>query len=125
MFADFSKYNNEIIDVIMNEYEDELTLQTSLYKIKINAYGECCSCSKLKQYNDFDFKNLIGKVISKVKIINKLPDDLVQEEDEDGDYTSYCFYEISFKNSSEKFNFLMVNYSNGYYSGWISTNIVL
>ena len=32
---------------------------------------------------------------------------------------------MTFKNSDETFKFLLVNYSNGYYDGWISSSVVL
>lgn len=123
MFVDFSKYNNEIETVNMNEDEDVIILQTSIYKIKLTAFGECCSCSSFKQYNDFDFNKLNGKIIKKVQEIDT-PDDYIIQ-DNDGDTESPHLFEMTFKNSDEKFKFLMINYSNGYYDGWMNIEIVL
>lgn len=129
MFVDFNRYNNEIIAVKLNEEDDVLEMQTSLYKINLTAVGDCCSVSKLKKFKDNDFNNLIGKIIKKIKEID-VPKDFIYEDEEDyihpdDDTTSIHLYEIKFKNSDETFKFILVNYSNGYYDGWLNTNIVL
>ena len=123
MFVDFNKYNNEIITVNLNDDEDILVLQTSLYKITLTAQGECCSISKLEQFKNNDFNHLIDKIIKKIEEID-FPDDFTYEED-----SRYCIrphlYEITFKNSNKPFQFMLVNYSNGYYDGYLKTDIVL
>jgi hypothetical protein len=123
MFVDFNKYNNEIIAVNLNEYDDVLVMQTSLYKITLTAQGECCSRSKVKQFKNNDFNELIGKKIRRIKEIN-FPDDFTYEEE-----SRYCIsphlYEIAFKNSNKTFQFMLINYSNGYYDGYLTTEIVL
>jgi len=67
MFVDFNKYNNEITKVSINDNTDCLVLQTSLYKITITAYGDCCSTSVLNEYKEYKFNNLVGKIIKKLR----------------------------------------------------------
>ena len=126
MFADFNKYNNEIDAVNLNEDKDVLVLQRSLYKITLTAYGGCCSCSIFEKFKENDFNHLIGKIIKKIKEI-KFPADYDYEEDRDDFYevATPHLYEITFKNSDETFQFMLVNYSNGYYDGYMTTDIVL
>ena len=125
MFVDFSKYNNEITEVKFNDDddcdEDCLVLQTSIYKIVLKVYGDCCSCSKIKKPDDFTV--LIGKVIKKIKEIN-FPEEFEYDTESEDEIKAHL-YEITFKNSEDKFQFMMVNYSNGYYDGWLTTDIVL
>lgn len=122
MFVDFSKYNNKITDVSFNEDGDYLVLQTSLYKIAITACGECCSRSILEEYKEYKFNNLVDKTIKKINEI-ELPADFTCEEIYE--CVSPHLYEIKFKNSNEKFYFILKNYSNGYYDGYLRTNIIL
>ena len=77
-----------------------------------------------RQLNWDDFKILIGKIITGIKEIS-LPDDYVYpEEPSYNDCISPHLYEIRFKDSDESLKFLLVNYSNGYYDGWINTEII-
>ena len=47
------------------------------------------------------------------------------DNDNDDDiYISPHLYEISFKNCENKFQFILLNYSNGYYDGWIEANVI-
>jgi len=122
--VDFNKYNNEIITVNLNNDEDILVLQTSLYKIILTAYGDCCSHSIFEKFKENDFNHLNGKIIKKIKEM-EFPADYDYEDEYDGEYISTHLYEITFKNSEETFQFMLVNYSNGYYDGYMTTDVVL
>jgi len=127
MFINFDKYNSQITDVNLNSDNNELILNTNEYKYYFEAVGDCCSCSIFRKYNN-NFTDLIGKIIKDINQID-LPDNYECEEDKDfyGSDTSISphLYEITFKNSNDTFQFLLINYSNGYYDGWIQSSIML
>jgi len=136
MFVDFSKYNLPIELVEMNEDDDLLTLKTSSYSYKIKAEGDCCSRSIFKTFKNIPFSSLQGKIIKGIKDISDEidddDDDFNSDTETDGENNfpynecrSPHLYKISFKNSDEPFIFAMINYSNGYYDGWISSSVVL
>jgi hypothetical protein len=125
MFIQYSNYNHPILSIEMNENENILILKTSLYSYKYEAVGDCCSASAFKKFKNNDFTFLIGKIIKGIKEINL--DDTKYESDTDEDLYVITphLYQITFKNSDEIFKFMMVNYSNGFYDGWINSYIII
>lgn len=124
MFINYKDYHLPIESIELIENDTILLLKTSLYTYKYVAYGDCCSTSIIKIY-DKPFSFLIGKVIKGLKAINNFE---YTENDEDYDdryITKPHLYEMTFKNSNEKFEFLLINYSNGYYDGWIMSQVVI
>jgi len=89
------------------------------------AIGDCCSVSVFKTFEDKPFSSVVGKIIKGIKDISSDDFDYETDDDDGGDCKSPHLYEMTFKNSDETFKFLMVNYSNGYYDGWINSYIVL
>jgi len=125
MFVDFNKYKSEIIGYELNKDRDILILKTNMCSFKITAYGDCCSFSVIKCVNGISFDSLIGKIIKRVKEVIEINDDIKADisdtdDDDDDDCINEHIYKIEFINSDEIFYFAMVNYSNGYYDGWIS-----
>lgn len=129
---DFKKLDYVISHIDINDDADIIIihLHDAPFKYKLMANGDCCSNSMFKKYKDYDFTQLTGKIIKKIKTIN-IPDDYHDSDvDNDDSYvmndvaTPHLF-EIRFKNSDELFQFQMINYSNGYYDGWMSSSIVL
>jgi len=132
MFIDFEKHSYAIVDISYDEADDDDS--HSLIKIKTDglknfdllAVGDCCSVSHFKKWENAKFESLIGKVIKNCVEID-LPEDY-ECEDSDlygfNDSLSPHLYEMTFKDSSETFKFMIVNYSNGYYDGWIEFNLV-
>jgi hypothetical protein len=125
MFIQYSNYNHPILSIEMNENENILILKTSLYSYKYEAVGDCCSASAFKKFKNNDFTFLIGKIIKGIKEINL--DDTKYESDTDDDLYVITphLYQMTFKNSDEIFKFMMVNYSNGFYDGWINSYIII
>jgi len=127
MFINFDKYNSQITDVNLNSNNNELILKTDKYKYYFEAVGDCCSCSIFRKYNN-NFTDLIGKIIKSIDEIN-LPDNYHCKEDTHfyggNAYINPHLYEMTFKNSNDTFQFLLINYSNGYYDGWIQSTILL
>jgi hypothetical protein len=121
----FKELDYVISHIEMSDTDDIIVihLYDAPFKYKLTAEGDCCSHSVFKKYKDYDFSQLSGKIIKKIKTIN-IPDDDEEEDDEDNVATPHLF-EIRFKNSDEMFQFKMVNYSNGYYDGWMTSSIVL
>jgi hypothetical protein len=130
---DFKNSNYQISHVEMNDNCDIIIihLYDAPFKYKLMAEGDCCSTSIFKKYRDYDFTQLSGKIIKKIKSIN-IPDDYI-DSDVDNNDDSYQLndvatphlYEIRFKNSDDLFQFQMINFSNGYYDGWMSSSIVV
>jgi len=133
MFVDFPKYPFMITDIILNPNHDFTKEYTSLIintsnnniKFKIEAFGDCCSISIIKKYKNYDFQNLKNKIIESIEEIKVPNDDIFSDDDEDIDdtYLSYHLYQIKFKDDNEDFKFIMINYSNGYYDGWIDISL--
>lgn len=131
MYIDFTKHQLPIKELIFNsdDVEDDfyrgiIFILTNDTKINFIAVGDCCSSSIIEKYENYDFQSLIGKIITSVKEID-LPDDYeYKEETSYGDCISLHLYEIRFKDNEEIFKFLLVNYSNGYYDGWLETEII-
>jgi hypothetical protein len=122
MFIQFSSYNHPIVSVELNKNEDILLFKTTLYTYRFEALGDCCSVSQFKKFEDIDFSSVVGKIIKGVKEIND--DDFEYDTDSEEDCTTPHLYQMTFKDSDETFKFLMVNYSNGYYDGWINSSVV-
>jgi len=136
MYVDFSKYQSPIKEIIFenddndnddkdNEYYREIiVVLNNETKIKFIAVGDCCSSSVIEKYENNDFQNLIGKIITDVNEI-ELPDNYEYKEES---YDDYCItphlYEIKFNTIKETFKFILVNFSNGYYDGWLETEII-
>ena len=132
MYIDYSKHQYSIKEIIFNSddvdddfYRGIIFILTNDTKIKIDAIGDCCSSSIIEKYENYNFQNLVGKIISGIKEI-ELPDDYeYSEETSYGEHISPHLYEIRFKDNEEIFKFLLINYSNGYYDGWLETEIIL
>lgn len=132
MFIDFEKYAHTITNVSFDdEYNDEyqtITLETDGgISFKFTAVGDCCSTSIFRQFEDYKFTSLIGKTIELLTSI-EVPDyyiDKYSETDEESDlYASYHMYQFNFVNSDEIFQFLLINFSNGYYDGWMDSQVI-
>ncbi len=125
----FKQFDYVISHVEMNDREDIIIIHLfdAPFKYKLTAEGDCCSRSIFKKYNDYDFRQLSGKIIKKIKTINIPADYVDSDEDDDvfNDVATTHLFEIRFKDSDELFQFKMVNYSNGYYDGWMTSSIVL
>jgi predicted kinase len=124
MLIDFTDNNNTIDDVIIDDIEtDEFSsfiLKTKTINYKFRAIGDCCSHSVFIEYKDYKFNNLIGKIIKNIKTID-IPEDYDLEiNHEDDTYISPHLYEMHFQNTEETFKFMLINYSNGYYDGWMN-----
>lgn len=134
MFVDFSKYPFAITAVTFDEdekmkYNEEyqrLWIETEgNNKFQIDAIGDCCSCSVIIQWEDYRFEKIIGKIIKSIDEIS-VPDYFdVEIDDEDmDDYVAIPhLYEFTFTDDST-FKFLLVNYSNGYYDGWLEMKVL-
>ena len=95
---------------------------------KLQAFGDCCSVSEFipKYENENkDMSFIINKIIVNIEEI-ELPEDFEAPVDKFScnDHTTPHLYEISFKETEETYKFLMFNYSNGYYDGWIEANVI-
>jgi len=127
MYIDFYKYDNMIKSVVINNKSNEISLITDTYKYMLFAIGDCCSHSNFKIYKE-DFSFLVGKIIKNINQI-ELPKDYKYDKLlKDTNILNCCIkeylYEITFKNSNDTFQFILINYSNGFYHGWIVTEIV-
>jgi len=123
MFINYDSHNHSITSVELSGNDNILLFKTSLYTYKYMAIGDCCSVSVFKTFEDKPFSSVVGKIIKGIKEITS--DDFDYETDDDGDCITPHLYQMTFKNSDETFKFLMVNYSNGYYDGYINSYIVL
>jgi hypothetical protein len=133
MLIDFKKNDTPITEVIiLDEVNEEITefrefiLKTQDFDYKFTAVGDCCSVSNFFKYEDYDYNSLIGKKIIGFKEID-IPDDydlkkLNIDEDEDDSTVSPHLYEMSFKDTEDTFKFILVNFSNGYYEGWVEVS---
>ena len=99
---------------------DNFTIKVADETFLFQAIGDCCSTSKFKVFKQ-PFSTLINKTIIDLSEIS-LPDDFEEEDDNDDGscYVSTHLYQFSFKEDGEPFKFILVNYSNGYYDGWIT-----
>lgn len=122
MFIKFNNYFHPIISVDLNSSEDILLLKTDLYTYRFEAIGDCCSTSMFKKFKNVSFSSIVGKIIKGIKEINEEEE---YETEEEYESVSPHLYEMSFKNSDETFKFYLINYSNGYYDGWINSSVVL
>ena len=132
MVIDFKKNETPITEVIiLNECNEEKTefeefiVKSNDYDYKFTAVGDCCSTSHFFKYEDYDYNSLVGKKIIGFKEI-AIPDDYdLKKLDIDNDEDCFDFaanphlYEMRFKDTEETFKFILVNFSNGYYDGWI------
>ena len=132
--VDFEKYQNSVINVefVKNAYENDdyftsIKIHTSKNVFILNAIGDCCSVSYIKPYKKFNFNNIIGKVI--ISIQEVLDEEVSSSEETDEENCDECrilhhIYEIKFKDDDESFKFVLLNYSNGYYDGWIEFEVI-
>lgn len=123
MFVDFTLNNNSIDEVIIDDEFSSFIIKTKSIDYKFRAIGDCCSYSIFKEYKDNNFNNLIGKIIKNIKTI-EFPKDYdleINKENVDifNSFISPHLYEMYFQNTEETFKFILINYSNGYYDGWI------
>lgn len=136
MFINFEKYiDYHIIEVNFND-ESNLLLITlnNGYIFKLEACGECCSISYFHKYKKEikDISFLIQKTIKNIKIVHLSEEEIneitieenIKINDVWNEYVQPYVYEISFLNSNDNFKFMMLNYSNGYYSGWIEGTVI-
>jgi len=133
MFIDFTKYSFPIKDIIFYDDDEENYYSSIILKINettdiiLTAQAECCSNSFIKKFENYDFNILINKTIININQI-KFPDNYEYKED-DLSYITFndCItphlYEIKFKETNETFKMLLINYSNGYYDGWLDIDI--
>jgi hypothetical protein len=113
-----SKYNDE------NEFNELVFITDNDVKFILTACGDCCSVSLFSKYKQ-DFSELNGKIIKTIKEI-ELPDDYNYNHEEFysfNDVITPHLYEITFTNSKNSFKFIMNNYSNGFYDGWIDSSV--
>ena len=131
MFIDFEKFPFKITNVnfdkdyIFDDYPSLIYIQTDGNKnFKLIAVGDCCSSSVFRIWEDYQLEKLVGKTIKSLKAID-LPDDFELDDEEDvGLYLSPHLYQFTFVESDEVFKFMLVNYSNGYYDGWINAEVI-
>ncbi len=128
-YINFNKYNTPIIDIKyeideLNEYPEFIIIGSN-YKFKFEAVGDCCSLSLFKEYNGELLNSIIGKTIKSIKEI-ELPDDYdTNNEVNYQEFLSVHLYEMIFQEKNETpFKFILNNYSNGYYDGYISASII-
>lgn len=124
MFINYNSHNHPIVSVELTN-DDILLFKTNLYSYRYMAIGDCCSKSVFKKFQDKDYSTVVGKIIKGLKEINEEFDYDSDSSDDSDEHVSPHLYEMSFKNSDETFRFLMVNYSNGYYDGWINSYVVI
>ena len=136
LIVDFEKYQNTIISVecIKNEYNDEddnyfssIKINTSKNVFILNGIGDCCSASYIKSYKKCNFNDIIGKVITSIQEVmdeEYLSSEETDQESDDEYSIRHHIYEIKFKDNDESFRFLLLNYSNGYYDGWIEFEVI-
>jgi hypothetical protein len=123
MFINYDSHNHLITSVELNGNDNILLFKTSLYTYKYMAIGDCYTISVFKTFEDKPFSSVVGKIIKGIKEIST--DDFDYESNDDGECRSPHLYQMTFKNSDETFKFLLVNYSNNYYDGYINSYIVL
>ena len=129
MFIDFEKYPFAITDVTFadegfsGKYQYVSIDTDGGARFKIQAFGDCCSVSVISEWENFKFSEIIGKTIESLSQI-KIPDNFEVEPDDDfDDCATPHLYEFLFTDGTT-FKFLMINYSNGYYDGWINITVV-
>lgn len=126
MIIDFEKYQYSIKEVLFDDNEPiiKLVLNKNLI-LKLIPVGDCCSVSILKKYEDYDFQKLVDKTIISINHIEFPTDYKFTQEETIGfnDCVSHHLYEIRFKDNDETFKFMLINYSNGYYDGWLELEI--
>ena len=132
MYIDFEKFPFKITNVnfdedsIFDDYHSIINIETNGNKnFKLIAVGDCCSCSVFRIWENYRLERLIGKTISSIREID-VPDDFEFEEiDSDDDLClAEHLYEFKFTDSDETFKLLLVNYSNGYYDGWMKGEVI-
>lgn len=130
MFINFENYPFIIVDIEFNnddlfdDYYRSFKLITNGNKdFLFNAIGDCCSSSVFRVWKNDEFDMLKGKIIRYIRPVS-FPDDFEFENYCDDDYVSPHLYKIEFSNSDEIFHFMLINYSNGYYDGWIETEVI-
>ena len=131
MYIDFEKFPFKITNVNFDEdsifdgYPSLINIETNGNKnFKLIAVGDCCSSSVFRIWKDYQFEKLVGKTIKSLKAI-EFPDDFDLEDEEDDDLClSAHLYEFTFVENDEVFKFMLVNYSNGYYDGWINAEVI-
>ena len=136
MFPDFSKVNETITDVITvsdpstDDYDkyDYVELYTKNSKIILKAIGESYSYSTIEKFENFNFNSLCGKNIKSIVEVDsydyEYPFKLTQEHiKNDVSGATPHIYQIEFTNNVKPFQFLLVNFSDGWYDGWLEVNI--
>ena len=128
MFIDFERYPFSITVVTFDnegfsgKYQSVSIDTDGDTRFRINAYGDCCSISVISEWEKFKFSEIIGKTIESLNQI-QVPDNFEVELDDDFDHCATPhLYEFLFTDGTT-FKFLMVNYSNGYYDGWIDMTV--
>jgi|688.fasta_scaffold18022_2 hypothetical protein len=133
----FSKYYNNYITKVNFDNNNEILLITinNGYIFKLEAIGDCCSISSFHKYKKEEkdityLHNKIIKSINKIYLDEKERNEIIKEEELKinkftfNDFVTPYVYEISFLNINETYKFLMLNYSNGYYNGWIEGSVI-
>jgi hypothetical protein len=128
MFIDIKKLVDPIdnVSIEIDDFQQirSFTLKNSICSYKLIAVGDCCSFSVFKEMEQ-PFTFLQGKIIETIEEI-EFPElfefDDIKQNDEY--YVSPHLFQMSFKDIEEKFEFMLINYSNGYYDGWITAELI-
>lgn len=132
MFIKFEEHPYKVTEVSIdhkNLYDDYtmiIDLKTDGDKdFRLIAVGDCCSTSVFREYEEHKFEEIVGKVIKKIDQMIDFPEEFEFDENEDdyGLYLTPHLIEITFTDDT-KFKFMLVNYSNGYYDGWLELSLI-
>lgn len=124
MYIDFEKFPFKITNVNFDDYPLLIYIETDGNKnFKLIAVGDCCSTSVFRIWEDYHLEKLVGKTIKSLKAI-EFPDDFELDDEEDDLCLTAHLYQFTFVESDEVFKFMLVNYSNGYYDGWINAEVI-
>jgi len=143
MVVDFSKNNTPITSIeFINKFDyynnsnnsdifefDAFLLKSNDYNYCFTALGDCCSTSRFFKYENYDYNSLIGKKIKgfkEIELSDESFNNISKTYDLEEESYDYCYsphlYEMSFKDTDETFKFILINFSNGYYDGWIEVD---
>lgn len=95
----------------------QLSFDDTDIKLRLVAIGECCSNSIFKNTQVLDY--IIGKEFIDVCFSNEVDEYDVNENTEDG-----SIHTVKICLNGETLYFNLINYSNGYYDGWMELYIV-
>lgn len=118
-YNDYKRF--ETAGVVLNvklkeDYEIIITFEKN--KLTMIAMGDCCSGSVFEHVGNFYFDKLIGKRILSV-VEEPFGTEEVDEDDNSIETYENYFVVVDNQEQISEFPFLLVNTSNGYYSGYI------